>query len=252
MENFKNKILESNIVKHFILASCCLIVLFFVWLKGLDFYTLHNNHIVVPNFYGVNIKDVDSITDANNLRYVVIDSIFDQHRPRGMVIRQSPDSFTYVKKNRRIYLTINSLNLKKIIFPDIYDLSLRQAISKLENLGIEVGDLEYRVDIAKNKVLDFSVNGLAIEKGQELYVGTVVDLVVGKGLSNEMVIIPNLIGLNRNEANNILKNSSLNIGVEIYGTSVYDSSTAIIYKQYPISDQENKLNLGSSVDLYFH
>ena len=46
-------------------------------------------------------------------------------------------------------------------FPDIFDLTLRQAVSKLEKNGLQVGTLEYRPDIATNKVLDFKVNGIS-------------------------------------------------------------------------------------------
>ena len=59
-------------------------------------------------------------------------------------------------------------------------------------------------------------------------------------------------GLNRVEANIVLKSTSLNIGLEIFDLSVEDSTSAIIYKQYPTGDEENKLNIGSSIDLYYN
>ena len=242
---------RKPLFKHILLSASALILLFFVWLQFLSFYTLHDDYIKVPNFSNVSISKIDSITDANNLRYVIIDSIFDRNRPKGIVVNQDPEPFTDVKKSRRIYLTINSLQSRKVSFPNIYDLSLRQATRKLEKSGLEVGNLEYRADIATNKVLDFKVNGIKIEHDQELYVGTVIDLVVGKGLSHQSVTIPNLVGLTRVEANIILKSTSLNIGSEIFKSSVEDSSLAIIYKQYPKSDDENKINIGSLIDLYF-
>ena len=242
---------DHLLIKHFLLACIVLFFLFFLWLKILNIYTLHNNYIKVPDYYNVKVEDIDSITDLNHLRYVIIDSIFDVNRPKGIVVNQDPDPFTNVKENRKIYLTINSTQVKKVFFPDIYDLSLRQAISKLENVGLEIGRLEYVSDIAVNKILDFKINGIKIKKGQELYVGTIVDLVVGRGLSKHQVIVPNLIGLNRVEANIILKSTSLNIGLEIFSPSVKDSISAIIYKQYPIGDEDNKLNIGSSIDLYY-
>ena len=134
--------------------------------------------------------------------------------------------------------------------PDIYDLSLRQAIRKLKKNGLEIGKLEYRADIATNKVLDYKINGIKVELGQELYIGTVVDLVVGKGLSKQSVVVPNLIGLTRMEANIILKSTSLNIGAEVFKSSVKDSTSAIIYKQFPIGDA-NTLHIGSAIDLFF-
>ena len=242
---------NKPLVKHVVLAGVMLLFLFFLWLKFLHFYTLHDNYIKVPNYIDVHIEKVDSITNLSNLRYVVIDTIFDAKRPKGIVVNQNPDPFTDVKKKRRIYLTINSLELRKVLFPNIYDLSLRQAIRELKKIGLEVGELQYRADIATNKILDFKVNGIGINEGQELYVGTIIDLVVGKGLSNKNVIIPNLIGLNRVEANIILKTLSLNIGSEIFDSSVIDSASAIIYQQYPLSDNDETINIGSSIDLYF-
>ena len=166
------------------------------------------------------------------------------------MVNQEPEPLTHVKKNRRIYLTINSLQSRKVALPDIYDLSLRQAIRKLEKNGLEIGNLEYRADIATNKVLDYKINGIKAEIGQELYIGTVVDLVVGKGLSKQSVVVPNLIGLTRVEANIILKSTSLNIGLEVFKSSVNDSTSAIIYKQFPIGDI-NTLQIGSAIDLFF-
>ena len=136
-------------------------------------------------------------------------------------------------------------------FPDIFDLTLRQAVSKLEKNGLQVGTLEYRPDIATNKVLDFKVNGLSIEIGQELYHGTTIDLVVGQGLGAEKVIIPNLIGLTRVEANIILKSTSLNVGLEYFNNEVFDSNFAVIYKQFPEADEIKDINIGSSIDIYF-
>ena len=84
-----------------------------------------------------------------------------------------------------------------------------------------------------------------------MYYGTIVDLVVGQGLSNEKVRIPNLIGLSRIEANIVLKSTSLNLGLEYFNEDVIDSSIAVIYKQYPEVNDDKEINIGSSIDLYF-
>jgi beta-lactam-binding protein with PASTA domain len=242
---------DKRLYIHSLLAIITLVFLFLGWLKYLDYYTMHNQYIKVPDFNNILITQLDSVVEVNNIRYVIIDSIFDRSRVKGIVVNQDPEAFTDVKKNRRIYLTINSLQTRKIIFPDIYDLSLRQAVRKLKNTGLEIGELEYCANIAINKVLNYKINGNEIEIGQELYIGTIVDLVVGKGLSAENVIVPNLIGLTRMEANIILKSISLNIGSEIF-TSVEDSSSAVIYKQFPIGNDDNTSNIGSAIDLFFN
>ena len=156
-----------------------------------------------------------------------------------------------MKRNRNIYLTINSLKVRKVNLPDVFDLTLRQAVSTLQNNGLKVGKLEYQADIATNKVLSFKVNGIKIDVGQELYYGTTIDLVVGQGISSEKVTIPNLIGLSRVEANIILKSTSLNIGMEYFYNDISDSNMAIIYSQYPEYGENKEISIGSLIDLYF-
>ena len=41
------------------------------------------------------------------------------------------------------------------------------------------------------------------------------------------------------------------IGSSYTWTIVDNSNIAVIYKQYPISDNNYKINIGSSIDLYF-
>ena len=242
---------DKNFYKQILLALITLVLLFIGWLKYLDYYTLHDKYIQVPDFNNLPISVLDSIVEANDIRYVIIDSIFDRSKEKGIVVKQDPSPLTNVKRNRKIYLIINSSKSRKVKFPDVYDLSLRQAIRELKKKGLEVGRLEYRADIATNKVLNYKINGMKIEIGQELYFGTIVDLVIGKGLSKQSVIVPNLVGLSRIEANIVLKSTSLNIGSEIFKPSVIDSSSAVIYKQFPLGNDDNTLNIGSVIDLFF-
>ena len=242
---------DKKLYKHLLLSIITLVFLFLGWLKYLDYYTMHDQYIAVPDFHNMLISELDSVVLANNIRFEIIDSVFDRSKEKGVVINQDPEPLTDVKKNRIIYLTINSLQTRKVVFPNIYDISLRQAIRKLKKNGLDVGKLEYRANIATNKVLDYNINGIKVKVGQELYIGTIIDLVVGKGLSSERVIVPDLIGLTRKEANVILKSSSLNIGSEIF-MSVVDSASAVIYKQSPIGNNHKTLNIGSSIDLFFN
>ena len=242
---------DKEFYKHLLLAVITLVLLFLGWLKYLDYYTMHDKYIKVPDFNNMLITQLDSVVDANNIRYEIFDTVFDISRLKGIVVNQNPEPFTDVKKNRKVYLTINSLQSRKVLFPDIYDLSLRQAIRSLKNKGLEVGELEYRVNIATNKVLDYKINGIKVPIGKELYIGTIIDLVVGKGVGAESVIVPNLIGLTRMEANIILKSISLNIGSEVF-TLLKDSTSAIIYKQFPLGNDQNTLNIGSTIDLFFN
>lgn len=244
-------IIDGSFCKNLIFAVITLVFLFVFWFKWLNIYTNHDNFIKVPDFNGIHIEILDSALKYHGLKYEIIDSVFYKSMQKGVVVHQDPMPNTNVKKNRKIYLTINSLRARRVNFPDVFDLTLREAVSRLQKSGLEVGELVYQPDIATNKVLAFKVNGMAIKIGDELYYGTIIDLVVGQGLSNEKVVIPNLIGLSRFEANIILKSTSLNVGLEYFSNSVFDSNSAVIYKQYPEAENIKELSIGSSIDLYF-
>ncbi len=242
---------DRGFIKNLFFSFITLLLLFLIWLKWLNIYTNHNNFIKVPDFDGIHIQDLDSLVSLHQLRYEIIDSVFYKSKKKGVVITQNPLPNTDVKMNRKVYLTINSLQLRKVVFPDVFDLTLRQAVRELQKNGLEVGQLEYRADIATNKVLAFKVNGIEIEIGQELYHGATIDLIVGRGLSDEKVKIPNLIGLSRIEANIILKSTSLNVGLEYFNNNVIDSNLTVIYKQYPLPNDNKEISIGSTIDLYF-
>ena len=68
-----NKILFKNAFY----ALLTLPLLFFLYLKFLDIYTLHNKHILVPDYSNFHISQLDSISNENNIRYIIIDSVSD-------------------------------------------------------------------------------------------------------------------------------------------------------------------------------
>ena len=243
---FKNRVLYKQII----FAFCAMFLCFFLWLKYIDIYTHHDEHIVLPGFYGVHIQDLDSICQELDLRYIIIDSVFNKKEEKGIILEQDPRAGTNVKENRRIYFTINALQNKVVTFPYITDLSLRQTVRKLESLGLVVGELEYKPDLAKNVVLNQKVNGIQIKEGQELFLGTIVDLVIGSGLSDKTTSIPNLLGLNLQKAQTEIKVASLNLGAVIFDEGIIDSANAMVYKQNPKLNEKIKVKLGTSIDIY--
>jgi beta-lactam-binding protein with PASTA domain len=243
---FKNRVFYKQLV----FAIFAMLLCFFLWLRYIDFYTLHDEYIVLPDFYGVHINDLDSVCQELDLRYVIIDSVFNKKVEKGTILEQDPIVGTKVKENRRVYFTINALKNKIVTFPYITDLSLRQAVRKLENFGLVVGNLEYKPDLARNVVLSQKVNGIKIKAGQELFVGTAVDLVIGSGLSDKTTTIPNLMGLTMQKAQTEIKVASLNLGAVIFDEGISDSSAAMVYRQNPKVNEKRKVKLGTSIDIY--
>jgi hypothetical protein len=83
--------------------------------------------------------------------------------------------------------------------------------------------------------------------------GAEIDLVLGKGLSNETTAVPNLTGFDLLLAKEFLADRYLNIGAIIYDNTIEDeedSTTAFVWKQRPEFENENKLQLGENVDIW--
>jgi beta-lactam-binding protein with PASTA domain len=76
-------------------------------------------------------------------------------------------------------------------------------------------------------------------------------LVLGDGLKGEKVALPDLIGLLRKDALNIISQNSLSVGSEIFDKSVTDTAEAIIYRQFPIFKNGEKVNMGRAIDLFY-
>ncbi|PWD99298.1 PASTA domain-containing protein [Marinilabilia rubra] len=232
------------------LAGCLIIFLAFM---GLRLYTRHGNGFEVPDFTGLTEKQFKPIVDKNDLRYAIVDSIYVDDVPPGIVIEQTPEAGSMVKKNRNIFFTINSWAPEKVQMPDVIDYSIRNARVMLESFGLKVGQLIYVPSEYTNLVLGQHYKGKPIEAGKPLERGAVIDLIVGKGLSNQTTAVPDLIGLYFDEAREVSQNLSLNIGAQIYDTTVVskeDTLNAFIWKQRPDESSDRQLRLGASIDIW--
>lgn len=228
-------------------VSLALLIWFVI--SSLGSYTSHGETIKVPDFKGLKVADLDKFTADKNLRYLVIDSIYDAKAPKGSVIKQEPEFNAEVKEGRIIYLYVTTKLPPSIQMPKLVDRSLRQAVAMVSTYGLKLGKIEFVPDQCANCVLDQLVKGKKIEPGTSIPKGTIISLVVGKGLSDEEVGVPCLYGLTRKEALEKLAEASLSIGAVAFDEPK-DSVSARIYKQSPSCGKQASINLGGSIDLF--
>ncbi len=216
----------------------------------LDFQTEHGITVETPNLTGLKLKDLEAMADTLEVELVVVDSLYSEDFPRGTVADQDPKPGSSVKRGRKIYITVNALLPKQVVVPDVKNLSIRQAKAVLESVGLKLGGLEYQPDIAKNAVLQQKINGRVVKKGTLAFSGTVVDLVLGDGLSNTRVLIPYLIHYTLQEAMDRLSLSSLNLATFKIDDPFTDSTKVRVYKQVPAFSETNLVPMGTSIILY--
>lgn len=251
--SLKEFIFSKSCAKHLGLAVIIVVGVIIILLLWLNLYTRHGQARPVPDFFGLNKEQTALLAKENKLRYHVIDSVYTTLVPRGCVAEQNPKPGFKVKKWRNISLTINAFRPEMVAMPDLVDLPLRQAIALIESSGLKMGKLIYKPDLSVDVVLSQLHNAKEIAPKDSLQKESMIDLVLGKGLSNQRTPVPNLIGMNLDPATNRILGTSLNLGTFIYDNTILtadDTLNAFVYKQNPESKEDATLQIGSSIYLW--
>lgn len=237
---------------HLVLVGLFLFLVAVGTLYYLSSYTDHGESITVPPLQGMTLEEAKEFIQDKAMELHVMDSIFNPALKPGEIINQTPTAGSKVKEGRTLYLTIRSYTPEKEPLPDVEGISLRNAISKLTNAGFAVGDRIYKPYKYTNAIIYVSKDGKKVEPGQLFEKGTKFNLVVGNGLGNTKVRVPDLLGNTLEEAEFILLGGyNLNIGIATYdSTSVLtreDTLNAVIYAQQPKPEEE--LRVGEFVNV---
>ena len=177
------KFLYSRIfIKQLFISIVIFALITLISIIFLFFYTGQTNYIKVTDLYGLNISEVEKIMSKKKLNFEGSDSIFyDPAISPNTVVSQTPFKDKEVKKNRKIYLTINPSDFSNVIFPDLIQLTKRAAISQINALDLEMGSIEYVDNIGKDVVLEVKFNDSTIKSGQLIPKKSKIDLVLGNG-----------------------------------------------------------------------
>ena len=162
--------------------SLILILIFY----GLHWHTRQDHFVLVPDLSTKSLSEVEALLDERNLAFEVIDSArFNPTFNPFAVIEQSPREGERVKKNRKIYLTLNPANYNEVSIPDIIQITRRSAESTLRAVGLEIGEITYMDNIGKDMVLQLRYDNAPIAPGDKLPKTTRIDLVLGNGVRSQ-------------------------------------------------------------------
>ena len=226
-------------------------------MNNLDSFTNHGVKIEVPTLLGTHINDIEDSLENLNLRFEIRDSVYSDIYSTGTVIQQDPKPNTstfpsYVKPNRRIYLTIvkKQESFKKL--PDLISNVSSKTIgkSRLELLGFKV-ELQMKDHKDRDKVLDVMFNGKSVSPGQKLPRGANLILVFGSGGKGKPIELPNFKGMSILLAQQKANAIGLELDVHYYDSilDLDDSNNAVVYNQYPDPESNSIISIGSVVVL---
>ena len=237
--------------KNLLFAFLITIVLILLVQISLNLYTGHGKKIPVPDFTGLSLGETDRICASNELLWLIQDSIYQKEAPGGSVLDQYPPPGSFVKKNRKIHLVVNTWQPEMIKMPKAYDMPFRQAERVLQGAGLYVASTEYVPFFAKTYVLEQKFEGQPILEGTPIEQGSGITLVIGGGLSDQRAPVPFLLALTRQDALQVALSNYFNLGAVKFDLSVLngqDSLNARIYRQFP--EAGNQAQLGFTIDIW--
>jgi eukaryotic-like serine/threonine-protein kinase len=232
------------------LVFLCLII----FLGSLSWFTNHGMYLKVPAVQGRNVDEAVTLLRARGFEVVIQDSVYTDSVPKYTVVKQLPSPDATVKVNREVYLTINRAVPPPVSVPKLEGLSYRFALDLLAKNHLVKGDTTNRPDFMKGSVLEQLYNGARIASGTKVPWGSSIDLVVGSGIQQVEVSVPDLIGMTFADAKAVLNSKGISLAAVVPMVTVTDTASAIIYRQNPEPfDEENKPKMmkpGETMDLY--
>lgn len=184
MKKLKTFFMPQRMGFHLLLALVITSIIAIGAIIFLKVYTRHGEEVKMPNLIGENSEMlVNSVTNSDFI-FVVSDYVFDKKTKEGTVLRQNPYPDEYVKKGRKVYLTVASSEPPKIKMPALNSVSQRQAEIMLKAIGLEVGGIIYKPSEYTNAVLDQLYRGRSISAGTPINYGEKITLVVGKDIND--------------------------------------------------------------------
>lgn len=234
-------------------AIVLVVVLVFAFLASLGFLTKHGKILKIPAVTGKSVKEATTILEQHGFDVEIQDSVYTDSVPPLQVIKQFPEADATVKINRTVYITIARAVPPLVEMPSLVGPSLKNAQLVLQQYNLKLGDTTYKPDFAKNSVLKQLYKGHDIAPGTKIPMGSTIDLVLGSGLANADMGVPDLFGMTYQQAKAQL--DSVGIGlVPVSDPDVTAPDDAFIYKQNPermgVDYKLNRIHPGQMIDVW--
>lgn len=222
-----------------------------LWLtfRLLDKYTRHDEVYTMPDFVGQDFQEVKH-EYSKDFNFILIDSVYPKGQQPGSIFQQDPLPGSKIKKGRNVYAIIVAVTPEKTLMPNLKNISLREAIGRLDSNGLEVDHLDYVPYSYKNNVIEQFYQNQPIEEGTELVKGSKIVLKVGIGDNKDKVKVPNLIGKPAMEAKRILNLTGLNLGKETWEDK--DSTQYMCVRRMSPGPSSGSVEAGTFIDVSYH
>lgn len=168
--------------------------------------------IALPNLIGMTEAGARKAVQDMGLKFEVKSETTDSSKPYG-VLSQDPQSGMTVKQNSTVYVVLNvDSNSTKL---DSYvGMKLEEIESKVKELGLKI-EVDYVDDDSEENTIlaQNPIAGSSITEGDTLY------LSISNGKGAEENLVPNVLGMNFDDAKKILEEKGLIVKDAVYVAS---------------------------------
>lgn len=218
-----------NLLAALLLAA----LLIFGILQLLGAITKHGEFLKVPSVLSKKTPEAVRLLEERGFDVVITDSVYVDTAAMGIVLKQIPDPNSTVKINRTILLVVNRVTLPLVDVPSLQGKSLNYAIELIRRSHLQLGDTTYKPDFMMGSILEQTYHGAPISSGAKLQWGSRIDLVIGGGLADVRIPIPELVGMTYAEAKSVLDASGVSVGALITNGAITDTLGAFVFRQNP-------------------
>ncbi|TAK53864.1 MAG: PASTA domain-containing protein [Bacteroidetes bacterium] len=239
-----DNLVQKKYLKRGILVFALLVAAFFVLNDVLMPWYVHGrDEVQIPSVIGIPFDEATRILDSAGLDPRQGDVLSDPKYPIGTVISQNPGDNKYVRKGRRVYLTLSG-GERHVTVPNLRGRTLRDAKFQLEREGLKVGRITYEGsdEFPQNTIIRQSV-----PPRQSIKRGVAISVVVSEGRVSEKIAVPELVNKTLTEAQKILTSMGLKVGNITY-QSLPDVLPNTVVDQFPRVGE--MIQIGGTIDLF--
>ncbi|MBK6785082.1 MAG: PASTA domain-containing protein [Saprospiraceae bacterium] len=245
-------------LRQFIFFTVLAVVTMLLAMLILRLYTRHGQKIEMLDLTGKNLTEAEELVQKNRFELIVNDSVFVVGKRGGIILDQNPKPGSFVKKHRKIYITITKGDADKILvenLPSLYgnaydqkkkELKYREINAEIKSYSYDAGEPNHILEVWYNgqKIIDQSEkrNDVEINKGDTLY------FVLSEREGGETPV-PDLRCLTLEEAHFILESNKLVMGEIEKKSDVKPGEDMFVISQDPPYDGMSNIERGSSVSV---
>lgn len=163
-------------------------------------FTRYGESVTVPRVMTYSYDDAVALLDSAGLQSEQV-ILRKSNVPTNVVIDQNPPPESQVKPGRRVYLTINVGDTTTVLIPNVESFPIREARSRITVHGLVI---EAVLPDSIPSPHANTVTRQSPRAGSSVPAGTGVTLWYGTGLGEELVSVPDVVGMTVEEARQFL------------------------------------------------